>query len=253
MAFSLFYAILVPSQNQREAFSTWNAFCCTPAAPLVPSAASTSAKRGHRAGGVLVQPQHPPLEGVSGPAGLPAGVCPHHRYGGPGTGGLRSEGLCPPCGGRHRPPLRLLLRTPAGGHGEVCGRARLCRLHLHPAGQHLSESRGHRRRSGDVCPAVRGGISLPGLPVKLPGRNQRARELGFYMQKYCGCVFSEADRYQKQIDRDRAKFDAEEAARQADELPFDAQKRPARQLPRRSFLPFETQRFRICEYRPATR
>ena len=36
--------------------------------------------------------------------------------------------------------------------------------------------------------------------------NQRARELGFYMQKYCGCVFSEADRYQKQIDRDRARF-----------------------------------------------
>ena len=29
--------------------------------------------------------------------------------------------------------------------------------------------------------------------------NQRARELGFYMQKYCGCVFSEEDRYQKQI------------------------------------------------------
>ena len=36
--------------------------------------------------------------------------------------------------------------------------------------------------------------------------NQRARELGFYMQKYCGCVFSEQDRYQKQIDRDRVKF-----------------------------------------------
>ncbi len=36
--------------------------------------------------------------------------------------------------------------------------------------------------------------------------NRRARELGFYMQKYCGCVFSEQDRYQKQIDRDRAKF-----------------------------------------------
>ena len=36
--------------------------------------------------------------------------------------------------------------------------------------------------------------------------NQRARELGFYMQKYCGCVFSEAERYQKQIERDRAKF-----------------------------------------------
>ena len=36
--------------------------------------------------------------------------------------------------------------------------------------------------------------------------NQKARELGFYMQKYCGCVFSEADRYQKQIERDKLKF-----------------------------------------------
>lgn len=36
--------------------------------------------------------------------------------------------------------------------------------------------------------------------------NQQARELGFYMQKYCGCIFSEADRYQKQISRDREKF-----------------------------------------------
>ena len=26
---------------------------------------------------------------------------------------------------------------------------------------------------------------------------QRARELGFYMQKYCGCVFSEEERYRK--------------------------------------------------------
>lgn len=33
---------------------------------------------------------------------------------------------------------------------------------------------------------------------------QQARELGFYMQKYCGCVFSEEDRYQKQITRDMA-------------------------------------------------
>lgn len=38
--------------------------------------------------------------------------------------------------------------------------------------------------------------------------NQRARELGFYMQKYCGCVFSEEDRYKKAIDRDKEKFSA---------------------------------------------
>ncbi len=34
----------------------------------------------------------------------------------------------------------------------------------------------------------------------------KARELGLYMQKYCGCVFSEEDRYQKQIRRDRERF-----------------------------------------------
>ena len=33
---------------------------------------------------------------------------------------------------------------------------------------------------------------------------QQARELGLYMQKYCGCIFSEEDRYAKQIARDRA-------------------------------------------------
>ncbi len=34
------------------------------------------------------------------------------------------------------------------------------------------------------------------------GQNE-ARELGLYMQKYCGCVFSEEDRYSKQINRDK--------------------------------------------------
>lgn len=31
----------------------------------------------------------------------------------------------------------------------------------------------------------------------------KAREAGLYMQKYCGCVFSEEDRYVKQIKRDK--------------------------------------------------
>ena len=34
----------------------------------------------------------------------------------------------------------------------------------------------------------------------------KARELGLYMQKYCGCVFSEEERYQKQIQKDRERF-----------------------------------------------
>lgn len=33
---------------------------------------------------------------------------------------------------------------------------------------------------------------------------QKARELGLYMQKYCGCIFSEEDRYRKQIEKDLA-------------------------------------------------
>ena len=31
----------------------------------------------------------------------------------------------------------------------------------------------------------------------------KARELGLYMQKYCGCVFSEEERYIKNIERDK--------------------------------------------------
>ena len=30
----------------------------------------------------------------------------------------------------------------------------------------------------------------------------KARELGLYMQKYCGCIFSEEERYKKQIEKD---------------------------------------------------
>ncbi len=36
--------------------------------------------------------------------------------------------------------------------------------------------------------------------------NQKARDMGLYMQKYCGCIFSEEDRYIKQINRDKEKF-----------------------------------------------
>lgn len=35
------------------------------------------------------------------------------------------------------------------------------------------------------------------------GQN-KARELGLYMQKYCGCIFSEEDRYQKQIEKEKS-------------------------------------------------
>lgn len=34
----------------------------------------------------------------------------------------------------------------------------------------------------------------------------KARELGLYMQKYCGCIFSEEDRYKKKIEKDKEKY-----------------------------------------------
>lgn len=37
--------------------------------------------------------------------------------------------------------------------------------------------------------------------------NNKAREKEFYMQKYCGCIFSEEERYKKQINRDILKFE----------------------------------------------
>jgi len=37
--------------------------------------------------------------------------------------------------------------------------------------------------------------------------NTTARDMGLYMQKYCGCIFSGEDRYKKQIERDKKKFE----------------------------------------------
>jgi predicted adenine nucleotide alpha hydrolase (AANH) superfamily ATPase len=34
---------------------------------------------------------------------------------------------------------------------------------------------------------------------------EEARRLKLYMQKYCGCIFSEEERYQKRIERERIK------------------------------------------------
>lgn len=37
--------------------------------------------------------------------------------------------------------------------------------------------------------------------------NNKARESGLYIQKYCGCVFSEEDRYKKQIDKAKTQYE----------------------------------------------
>ena len=35
---------------------------------------------------------------------------------------------------------------------------------------------------------------------------EKAREIGIYMQKYCGCIFSEEDRYKDKIEKDKKRF-----------------------------------------------
>ena len=38
------------------------------------------------------------------------------------------------------------------------------------------------------------------------GHDKAKNELNLYMQKYCGCIFSEEDRYKKQIEKDKEKM-----------------------------------------------
>ncbi|MFR8290903.1 MAG: epoxyqueuosine reductase QueH [Dysosmobacter welbionis] len=98
-----------------------------------------------------------------------------------------------------------------------------------------------------------GGISLPGLPVKLRAGNQRARSWGSICRSTAAASFPRRTAIRSRSTGTGQNLTRRRRPDRADELPFDAQKRPARQLPRRSFLPFETQGFRICGYRPATR
>lgn len=44
-------------------------------------------------------------------------------------------------------------------------------------------------------------------PTRIGETVRYAKEHGLYMQKYCGCIFSEADRYSKQIERERGTFE----------------------------------------------
>ena len=87
----------------------------------------------------------------------------------------------------------------AAGHGYDCFSTTLL----------VSPYQNHEaiRRTGEEM-AKRYGVDFLYRDFR-PGFRQgqaKARELGLYMQKYCGCVFSEEERYAKQIQRDRERF-----------------------------------------------
>ena len=72
-----------------------------------------------------------------------------------------------------------LLVSPYQDHGGICA-----------AAERLAKEYGVAFLYRDFRPGFREGQA-------------KARETGLYMQKYCGCVFSEEDRYAKQIKKDR--------------------------------------------------
>lgn len=75
-----------------------------------------------------------------------------------------------------------LLVSPYQDHSRICQTA-----------EAMAERYGVRFLYRDFRPGFRQGQA-------------EARALGLYMQKYCGCVFSEEERYAKQIQRDRERF-----------------------------------------------
>ena len=77
------------------------------------SAHRSAAHRRHRSGGLLVQPQHPPLHRVPLPAQLLKRIRPDHRTAGHRAGRLRPAALCAGgCGGYWR-KMRQMLRNAA--------------------------------------------------------------------------------------------------------------------------------------------
>jgi predicted adenine nucleotide alpha hydrolase (AANH) superfamily ATPase len=98
-------------------------------------------------------------------------------------------------------PLCLLLPLPPGGRRAVCRRKRVFsftttllispyqnRELLVKTGEELGKQYGVEFLPRDFRPRFREG-------------QQKARDLGLYIQKYCGCVFSEEERYVKPAKR----------------------------------------------------
>lgn len=114
--------------------------------------------------------------------------------------------------------LRDFVRAVAGDLDHRCGYCYTCRMEETAmyAAEHgfshftstllISPYQDHEgiRKAADEM-AERYGVKFLYMDFR-PGFRQgqaRARELGLYMQKYCGCVFSEEERYSRQIMRDR--------------------------------------------------
>ena len=107
--------------------------------------------------------------------------------------------------------LREFVRAVAGDIDSRCAHCYACRLEetARYAALLVSPYQDHEAicRTAQTM-ADRYGVAFLYRDFR-PGFRQgqsRAREMELYMQKYCGCVFSEEERYEKQIRRDRERF-----------------------------------------------
>ena len=204
--------------------------------PLFPQLHRPSAERASSRWRFGTTPTSTPGRSIR-PGGTACWRCPHHRYGGPGTGGLRSEGLCPPCGGRHRPPLRLLLRTPAGG-----GTAKYAAEHGFTAFTSTLLASTYQNHEAIAAAAEmyarQYGVEFLYRDFRSNFRagNQRAGSWGSICRSTAAASFPRRTAIRSRSTGTGQNLTRRRRPDRADELPLMRKKRPARQLPRRSFF-----------------
>ena len=151
------------------------------------------------------QPQHPPLSGVQGPAGHADGLralpsawslsCRRITACGSSAGAVGGDI-------DHRCSMCYALRLAQSG--PICRPSTAMTASPPPCSSAPTRTMScwRRQRSAWAGSTACRFLYRDFRPGFRQGQ-QEARALGFYMQKYCGCVFSEEDRYQKQILRDQ--------------------------------------------------
>ena len=119
-----------------------------------------------------------------------SGGAPGHPGGGLSPGGVFPAG-CLPGGGT----LPVLLPSPAYPGGADREKGSIRRLYDHPSLQPLSEARSHP----EIAESVAGQQGIPFLYRDFrEGWSEGVRiskEIGMYRQPYCGCIYSEKERY----------------------------------------------------------
>ena len=110
---------------------------------------------------------------------------------------------CPPkpC----RTPLPDVLHLAPRGDGALRRRKRLRRLHLDALLQHLPAARAHAPHGRAFCGKYSVAFHYEDFRPGWQEGIDISHELDLYRQPYCGCIFSEEERYSREIRKQRKK------------------------------------------------